>query len=74
MPTTTSSLPVENPLNANVALPRQDSREAVLIVNAKARKGEEWFAKAKKCLEDTGITLREAHDLSRCNRWCRVFR
>lgn len=63
MPTTASNLPEENPVNPGVPTPRQLNREAVLIVNAKARNGEEWFTKAKQCLEEAGITLREAHDL-----------
>jgi diacylglycerol kinase (ATP) len=35
-------------------------REAVLVVNAKSRRGREWFVTAREALKDGGIHLREA--------------
>jgi diacylglycerol kinase (ATP) len=40
--------------------PPRDSREAALIVNAKARRGAEWFSEARRALIDGGMHLVEA--------------
>jgi YegS/Rv2252/BmrU family lipid kinase len=37
--------------------------DAVLIVNAKARNGEEWFQRAKEGLQARGVTVVAAHDV-----------
>ncbi|HZO89995.1 MAG TPA: diacylglycerol kinase family protein [Chthonomonadaceae bacterium] len=40
------------------------SREAALIVNTRARRGQEWFARAQACLRAQGFTLRPAYSLT----------
>src|SRR5579871_1781834 len=39
------------------------SRSAVLIVNTRARRGEEWFARAQEHLRSQGVTIEAAHAL-----------
>lgn len=38
-----------------------DSKEATLIVNARSRRGREWFPLVKERLEKEGFSLKEAH-------------
>ncbi len=48
---------------AGVARSSSELREAVLICNAKSRRGREWFPRAKECLKQSRLKLLEAHDL-----------
>ena len=42
---------------------RPQDLPAALIVNAKARKGQEWFTQAQDCLKQKGVQLLAAHEL-----------
>ncbi len=53
----------EKAAGAAGALRDKDTSPAVLIVNAKSRKGQQAFAQARDCLKQNGVTLRDAQAL-----------
>ena len=50
------------------------SRRAVLIVNTKARRGQEWFAQAQEYLRSQGVEVEAAHALKDPSRLPEVAR
>lgn len=61
----TIALEPENPApTQQLPAPVQaDLRPAVLIVNAKSRKGQEWYDPTVACLKTSGVSLQESHKL-----------
>lgn len=53
----------ENTSDTTAPLRDKDTSPAVLIVNAKSRKGQQAFAQARDCLKQNGVALRDAQAL-----------
>ncbi len=62
-PAPNSVVTPENTADTAASSHDKDTSPAVLIVNAKSRKGKQAFAQARDCLQQNGVTLRDAQAL-----------